>query len=473
MLSSVAIKKAAILKAFYDVMVKSSSMGENGASVDIQYFKFFLKTKVDKTPWSGPVEVGVPASSILSRFNQLVNSKKFDIEDFEYCFMRDAVNHYLCENHGLVVKRVYYKTNLIFFGTTGLPYDNKRFISKNQYNNSTKINFKNSEAGVILDSTIIKNILDTRIEEIEDPIGVGEDLDSKSTIEEKEDIFKNKKLDKIENIEVNGETFYFPSFAPEILDCIGRRNNIYIYGPQGCGKSQMSRLLVKSLEVKPYEIDFSAGVDEASFLGTKIASVDENGNNVIEFQYGVFPKAVKEGVPIIVNEIDFAKPQYLAALHGILEENDPKLVLLDNGGEILRPDPESSFMVIATANTIGLGDDMDEFHGTGSLNSAFLDRFDSFFEVGYTSKEKDIAKCILDDDKATTDIIDFVNAVRKLKASSSISSTISTRRLKMLCKRIVSLGLKKSVENVILNRLDLDDRDAIKEVAQRVFPKYF
>jgi len=306
------------------------------------------------------------------------------------------------------------------------------------------------------------------------PEGAGVDLDSIETVVKgtPAEVFAEKELDNVKDTEYNGSKYYFPTVAKEILACIKNKNNVYIYGPQGCGKTQMSRMLLENLGLKYYDIDFSAGVDESSFIGSKVATVDADGNNVIEFQYGVFAKAIKEGVPIIVNEIDFAKPHYLAALHGVLEESDPKLVILDNGGEVLRPAEDSHFMVIATANTLGLGDDSNEFHGTGSLNTAFLDRFDSFFELDYTTREHDVANAILDSKESSTLILNFVKDVRKLKNAGNITSTISTRRLKMLCEKINTMGLVKAIKNVVITRMESDDREAVKEVFQRHFPHY-
>lgn len=287
------------------------------------------------------------------------------------------------------------------------------------------------------------------------------------------DPFMDVNIDHVEDIEENGEKFFMPEQADEIYDCIKNLENVYIAGPHGCGKSRLSELLVKKLGVEPVLVDFSAGIDEATFLGTMMASVDADGNNVTEFQYGVFPKAILEDRPIIINEIDFAKPQYLAALHGILEEKDPHLVLMDNGGEVLRPKSDGKFMVIATANTMGYGDDAAEYHGTGALNSAFLDRFDSFFNMGYSSHEAKIIDSEIGNIEVSMKIVSFVKDIRKLKESDAIDSTISTRRLKMFAKKLKRIGIKKAMENVILTRIDPEEREQVLEIAQRHFPKYF
>lgn len=292
--------------------------------------------------------------------------------------------------------------------------------------------------------------------------------------------FNGAKLETFNDIEYNGEVYYFPPSAPEAYDCVKNNENIYIYGPHGCGKTVLARLLFLRKGVEPLEVDFSAGVDEASFLGTPTVAIDEHGNKITKFQYGIFPRAIIEDRPLIINEIDFAKSQYLAALHGIMEAEDPKLILMDNDCEVLRPKKGGNFGIAVTANTIGNGDDLADYHGTSPLNAAFMDRFDSYFQLSYTDREINIIKSILEPDlpglhteHLSTQLMKFIQDIRRLKDSGKISTGISTRRVKMLCSKIKRIGLKAAITNVLITRMDDDDRESMKEVSQRFFPDYF
>ena len=115
MLSSIAIRKAETLYVFYDAMSKSCTFIDRGLSIDIQYFKFFLRAKIDRVPWN-PTSPALPAAT--TSIDAFANSKNFDISDFEQGFMANAVSHYLAENHNLVARRVYYRPNFIFLGPT-------------------------------------------------------------------------------------------------------------------------------------------------------------------------------------------------------------------------------------------------------------------------------------------------------------------------------------------------------------------
>jgi len=271
----------------------------------------------------------------------------------------------------------------------------------------------------------------------------------------------------------NKDGFLFDDVAPEVADCILHGEHVYIYGPAGCGKSTMARMICRELGKEPYEVDFSSGIDEATFIGTQVATTDDNGNPVTKFQYGLFPKAVMEGRPIIVNEADMGQPQYLAALHGILEENDSKLVILDNGAEVLYP--KEGFCVIATGNSAGGGDDNGDYSGVNMLNKAFLDRFSAFFEMGYSKKESQIVKKLLINSKKhlTQPIMHLVKDIRKLKEQETVDSLFSTRKLIMLAGKVNRWGVKRAIELVILARLDKDERQVWNEVVQRHFPKDF
>jgi len=146
---------------------------------------------------------------------------------------------------------------------------------------------------------------------------------------------------------------------------------------------------------------------------------------------------------------------------------------MDNDCEVLRPKKGGNFCIGVTANTIGNGDDLADYHGTSPLNAAFLDRFDSYFQMGYTDQEIKIVKKILENDSVAENVMNFITDLRRLKESGKISNGISTRRLKMLCVKIKRIGLKKAFTNVLVTRLDDDDRQQVVEVLQRFFPQYF
>lgn len=281
-------------------------------------------------------------------------------------------------------------------------------------------------------------------------------------------------------LQVNGHKFYMPEYAEEIEDAVRLGENVWLYGPSGCGKTTTSQIIseriVRELNddlgedeepLQYLECDFSQGVEESIFLGTKTATVDENGQSVIKFLYGILPLAMKKGVPLIVNEGDFAEPKYLSAMHGAMEG---KLIMMENENEVITP--TKGFCILWTANTVGRGDENGMYRGTKVFNNAFLDRFSAFFEFDYTDKEKDIITEILKDDQdpdVIENLMDFTRTFRSQCAEGDINAIFSTRRLVNVAKKIKIWGIRVAFRNVVLHGLTKDDQETTDEIFSRIF----
>ena len=88
----------------------------------------------------------------------------------------------------------------------------------------------------------------------------------------------------------------------------------------------------------------------------------------IVFSESYVTKAIRYGGAIIFEEINFARPQHLAFLNSLLDDNG--FVLLDNGERVKR---HKNFRFFATMN---LG-----YYGTKELNQALYNRFNAVFEL--------------------------------------------------------------------------------------------
>ena len=86
------------------------------------------------------------------------------------------------------------------------------------------------------------------------------------------------------------------------------------------------------------------------------------------------------GAICLIDEIDGIEPSVAFAIHQLMEDQG-KLVLLQNGGEII--EPHENFRLVTTANTLCNGGESGLYTDTRVLNAAFLDRFPAVFCMSY------------------------------------------------------------------------------------------
>lgn len=265
-----------------------------------------------------------------------------------------------------------------------------------------------------------------------------------------------------------GYTYVLPPEHKMVLSAIERKKNIMIVGPSGCGKSRMIMELAKTAGKKLERINLNGGTTDTSLVGEKGLKSDEKGNAVTYFQYGILPKAMKEGCWVLLDEIDFAQPEYLAVLQAVFEGNGTPLTILDNEGE--RIYPHEDFRIIATANTLGRGD-TNGYHGTNMLNIATLDRW-SVIQMDYTKHEPKILHKIVGDERLVDKMMTLAKRIREaIKQGQLPDLVFSTRRLIHWAEALTdkSLNFIDATEVEILGRLTKEERAIIGEFVKDIF----
>jgi cobaltochelatase CobS len=149
--------------------------------------------------------------------------------------------------------------------------------------------------------------------------------------------------------------------------------------------------------------------------------------------------------------------------------------LADNGGEVITPHPR--FRLVATANTLGVGDDSGGLYtGTQVLNAAFLDRWGVVLQIGYLPEEAEAKLVRVKAPALKQGLVDglvkLAGAIRKAIEEETLYSTFSTRRLLAFARKIEPLGLAKALEVTVLNKLPPTDRAVVAELAQRHIPGF-
>ena len=256
--------------------------------------------------------------------------------------------------------------------------------------------------------------------------------------------------------------------AKPVMQSIVENDRILLVGGTGCGKSSLVCQIAARTNWPVRRVNLHGETSVSDFVGQWVVEGGE-----MRFRYGVLPSAMKAGHILVLEELDAAEPAILFILQGVMEQ-DGVLVLAENGGEIIKPHPR--FRMVATANTLGLGDETGLYTGTHVLNASHLDRWTAVFNMSYLPEEQEesllLTKVPSLDQKMAKALVKLANAVRKAAEQEQVFCTFSTRRLLFLGRKIASLkSLNTALEVTVLNKLAKNDRQVVYELAQRHLPE--
>lgn len=133
---------------------------------------------------------------------------------------------------------------------------------------------------------------------------------------------------------------------------------ILLYGPPGTGKSAWAHYACGS-DIERISLDPATPVEE---LKGQLGFVAENGGTRTVWHDGVAVRAMRRGVPLVLDEFDRANPDLQSTLHALLDDAAMAGITLPDGERVT---PCAGYVVIATMN----GQPQD-------LPDPLLDRFD-------------------------------------------------------------------------------------------------
>ena len=144
---------------------------------------------------------------------------------------------------------------------------------------------------------------------------------------------------------------------------------LLIQGYHGTGKSTHVEQVAARLNWPCIRVNLDSHISRIDLIG-KDAIVLKDGKQVTEFRDGILPWALQSPIALVFDEYDAGRPDVMFVIQRVLEV-DGKMTLLDQN-RVLRPHP--AFRLLATANTVGLGDTTGLYHGTQQINQGQLDR---------------------------------------------------------------------------------------------------
>jgi MoxR-like ATPase len=240
----------------------------------------------------------------------------------------------------------------------------------------------------------------------------------------------------------------------------GRNLNVFVTGLSGNGKTLMVEQICADLKRECFRVNLTRQTDEDDLLGGFRLI---NGNTV--WQDGPVTTALKQGGVLLLDEVDLASHNIMC-LQPVLEG---KGVYLKKIGEWVTP--AEGFVVIATANTKGRGDESGKFAGTGILNEAFLERFPFTYEQPYATRateRKILTKAGLQDEDFADNLTKWAEIIRKTYQEGGIDDVISTRRLVNIVEAYEIFENKRKALTLCLARFDEDTKETFIKLYEKV-----
>ena len=154
----------------------------------------------------------------------------------------------------------------------------------------------------------------------------------------------------------------------EVVELAAARDNIFLPGPSGSGKSHLAKQVADALELKFGSISCSAGMSESQLLGRMVPTGD---HGQFEFLTTEFLDCYENGGVFLFDEIDAADSNVLLVINSALA-NGHMSVPSRHGNPTAKRHPD--FVCIAAANTWGRGADR-MYVGRNELDESTIDRF--------------------------------------------------------------------------------------------------
>lgn len=210
---------------------------------------------------------------------------------------------------------------------------------------------------------------------------------------------------------------------------------VLFHGPSGTGKTFACKLLCQQIELPIMAtVNCTENLDEF-ILGKYIPLEDR-----IIFLESEVTKAIRNGGAVVFEEINFAKPAYLAFLNSLLDVNG--FVRLDNG-EIVRR--HADFRFFATMN-IG-------YFGTKELNQALFNRFQAVIELASLKDDAIKRMLIFNVPECETHIDKMLGVFHKIQVKiekEELDVVLSARNLENWARLAEYQGYLKAAEMTII-----------------------
>ena len=262
-----------------------------------------------------------------------------------------------------------------------------------------------------------------------------------------------------------------PGTTMSVLAGFAENRRVIVQGRHGTGKSTHIEQIAARLNWPCVRINLDSHISRIDLIG-KDAIVLREGKQVTEYREGILPWAYQRAVALVFDEYDAGRPDVMFVIQRVLEAQG-RLTILDQN-TVLSPHP--SFRLLATANTIGLGDATGLYHGTQQLNQAQLDRWNIVTRLDYLPEDEEAAVVLarvpsMNDDEGRRLILQMVRTAEQTRTgfeAGDVSTLMSPRTVICWAENYkLFRNLEYAFETAFLNRCDESERSVIAEYYQR------
>jgi len=278
---------------------------------------------------------------------------------------------------------------------------------------------------------------------------------------------------RLETLVPKEDPFYlFPGIhVVPLLVVAQNRDNILIVGPTGVGKTILGTQLGHKLHLPVTRLNFHGELGAPELLGY-YGLTDPNIKDDDGWKYTALIKALGRPGIIMLDEWDAGRAELTIALQRMLEDNDPGVFLSEKDEFIRR---HEDCIVIATANTRGLGDETGLYAGTGSQNYAQLNRFHLVMEVEplpVKNMEAILKKAEFNGRELKPELVEALSEFYGLTLSSfkasELSAPVSVRTMLHFAEYFQTLGFA-ALELAVTSKMPSKrEQNVVIELADRV-----
>lgn len=241
---------------------------------------------------------------------------------------------------------------------------------------------------------------------------------------------------------------------------IKRGRNVWLAGPAGTGKTEFVKNLCAGLGRAFIRVSFDSGAERYEFIGGERV---KNGSTV--YQEGVVLRGMQRpGAVILLDEVSFARPEYLSALHAPLEPDGA--VTVPETGQVIRKAHGVCFF--AADNSNGRGDFSGMYVGVREQNVAFVNRFAKTLVFSYLKPELE-SKVIAARAGCTVElaevIVNFLTVCRQAGDQAQLDHIPTLREAFYLAEGLTDgQEYRKAFEETMVNRASPESAEVLQQL---------